>query len=121
MFGVTLYDNDGGIQKSETIIGNGPTILFPPTNNNPDIPVVTLKSDKQTVNVGDTVTFDVIAKVLSDNDDFLTDRTIQYDFDGDGEWDLITTKDRVTHVYTTPMERGYTPKAAVIYRGYKGI
>ena len=121
MFWVTMYDNDGGVQSSTDIIGNGPTIFFPPTNNNPDIPIVTLRSDKQTVNVGDTVTFEVIAKVTSDSQDFLTNRSIWYDFEGDGERDLITTKDRVTHTYTTPNEKGYLPKAAVIYRGYKGI
>jgi hypothetical protein len=121
LFGVTLYDNDDGMQKSENLIGNSPIVFFPQTNNNPDIPIVTLRSDKQTVNVGDTVTFEIIAKVTSDNSDFLTDRTLRYDFDGDGERDEITTKDRITHVYTTPMERGYTPRAAVIYRGYQGI
>ncbi|MDR2541380.1 MAG: hypothetical protein LBD11_06600 [Candidatus Peribacteria bacterium] len=121
MFGVTMYDSDDGYQKSEQIIGNGPTVFFPQTDNNPDIPIVTLKFDKQTVNVGDTVTFDVIAKVTSNNSDFVSHRTIQYDFDGDGERDLITTKDRATYTYTQPNERGYSPKAAVIYRGYKGI
>jgi hypothetical protein len=121
MFGVTMYDNDDGSQKSENIIGNGPTIFFPQSNNNPDIPIVTLRSDKQTVNIGDVVTFDVIAKITSENEDFYTDRTIQYDFDGDGEWDLITKKDRVTYTYTKAMEKGYLPKAAVIYRGYKGV
>lgn len=121
MFGVTIYDNDDGSQRSENVIGNGPTIFFPQSNNNPDIPIVTLKSDKQTVNIGDVVTFDVIAKITSENEDFYTERSIQYDFDGDGERDLITKKDRVTYTYTKPMERGYTPKAAVIYRGYKGV
>lgn len=118
-FGVTIYDNDDGMQKSEDIIGNGPTIFFPQSNNDPDIPIVTLKSDKQTVNVGDEVTFDVIAKITSDNEDFYTERTIWYDFDGDGTWDLTTRKDHVTYTYTKPMEQGYLPKAAVIYRERK--
>jgi hypothetical protein len=121
MFGVSMYDNDDGYSKSEDIIGNGPTIFFPQSNNNPDIPIVTLKSDKQTVNIGDEVIFDVIAKVTSENEDFYTERTIQYDFDGDGEWDLITKKDHITYTYTKAMERGYLPKAAVIYRGFKGV
>ena len=121
MFGVTMYDNDDGVQKSESIIGNGPTIFFPPSNNNPEIPMVTLKSDKLSVNVGEEVTFDVIAKITSENEDFKTDKTIYYDFNGDGERDLITTKDRVTHTYVIPNEKGYLPKAAVVYRGYKGI
>jgi hypothetical protein len=51
MFGVTMYDSDDGSIRSENIIGNGPTIFFPQTNNNPDIPIVTLKSDKQSVEI----------------------------------------------------------------------
>ncbi|MBQ7073985.1 hypothetical protein IJM86_02795 [bacterium] len=46
-----MYDNDDASQTSEEIIGNGPTVFFPPTNNNPDIPMVTLRTDKQSVKV----------------------------------------------------------------------
>jgi len=49
MFGVKMYDNDDASQASEDIIGNGPTVFFPPTNSNPDIPIVTLRSDKQSI------------------------------------------------------------------------
>ncbi|GHW02403.1 hypothetical protein AGMMS50249_1890 [candidate division SR1 bacterium] len=121
MFGVKIYDSDNAYQKSESIIGNGPTIYFPQTDNNPSIPIVTLKFDKQTVELGETVTFDVISKIASDSQDFLAHRTIQYDFDGDGERDLITTQDRVTYEYTKPNEQGYSPRAAVIYREFKGV
>ncbi|MBU0626969.1 hypothetical protein KKG31_00185 [Patescibacteria group bacterium] len=65
---------------------------------------MTLRADQATVEVGDEVTFDVISKIISDRPDFVKERTIYYDFDGDGEWDLITKKDRVTHVYDTPSE-----------------
>ena len=121
MFGVKMYDNDEAQNKSEDIIGNGPTVFFPPTNNNPDIPIVTLKSDKQSIVLGDTVQFDVISKILSENKNFVTDRVIYYDFDGDGERDLTTKNDRVTYTYTKPNEQGYHPRAAVEYKGYKGI
>ncbi|HPC34694.1 MAG TPA: hypothetical protein PLP73_03440, partial [Candidatus Absconditabacterales bacterium] len=121
MFGVTLYDNDDGVNASENIIGNGPIVFFPPDTKRPDIPMVTLKADKTTVDVGDEVTFDVISKIISDRSDFIQERTIYYDFDGDGERDLITKKDRVNHVYTEPNDIGYVPRAAVTYRGYKGI
>lgn len=121
MFGVTMYDSDNAYQKSEAVIGNWPTIFFPQTDNNPNIPIVTLKFDKQTVEIWETVTFDVISKVTSDSEDFVAHRTIQYDFDGDGEWDLITTRDRVTYEYTKPNEQWYSPRAAVIYREYKWI
>lgn len=51
MFGVTMYDNDDGKQSSEDIIGNGPVVFFPPNTAQPDIPLVTLKSDKVNVDV----------------------------------------------------------------------
>ncbi|HKL44223.1 MAG TPA: PKD domain-containing protein [Candidatus Absconditabacterales bacterium] len=121
MFGVTMYDNDDGKSPSEDVIGNGPIVFFPPDTKRPDIPLVTLKSNKTTVEVGDEIIFDVISKVISDKEDFVQERTIMYDFDGDGERDLTTKKDRVSHVYKNPSDVGYTPRAAVLYRGYKGI
>jgi len=121
MFGVTLYDNDEWRQRSETIIGNWPIVFFPPDVKRPDIPIVTLKADKTTVEVWDEVTFDVISKVISDRPDFIKERTIQYDFDWDGKRDLTTKKDRVTHIYTIANEDWYTPRASIIYRNYKWI
>ncbi len=121
MFGVTMYDNDEGHQSNEDIIGNGPLVFFPPDVSRPDIPLVTLKSDVVSVEIGDEVTFDVISKIISDRPDFIRERTIQYDFDGDGTWDLITKSDRVTHVYTEPNEFWYRPRVAVLYRGYKWV
>ena len=79
-------------------------MFFPPDVTRPDIPYVTVKSSQSTVEIGDEVTFDVISKVVSDRPDFVQERTIQYDFDGDGERDLTTKADRVTHVYTKPNE-----------------
>jgi hypothetical protein len=51
MFGVTLYDNDDGKNPSEESIGNGPIVFFPPDTKRPDIPLVTLKANKTTVEV----------------------------------------------------------------------
>lgn len=121
MFGVTMYDNDDGKQSSEDLIGNGPIVFFPPDIARPDVPMVTLKSNKTTVEIGDEVTFDVISKIVSDRPDFVRERTIQYDFDGDGIYDLTTKKDRVTYVYTKPNSTGYVPRASVLYRWYKWI
>lgn len=121
MFGVTMYDNDDGNQSNEDIIWNGPLVFFPPDVSRPDIPLVTLKSDLTSAEIGDEVTFDVVSKIISDRPDFIKERTIQYDFDGDGVWDLTTKSDRVTHIYTDPNEYGYRPRAAVLYRGYKWV
>lgn len=121
MFGVQMYDNDDGVQSSEEVIGNGPVLFCPPDNKKLDIPIVVLKSDKVSVEVGDEVTFDVVAKIVSDRPDFIQERTIQYDFDGDGTYDLTTKKDHVTYSYAKPNDKWFTPRAAVLYRWYKGI
>lgn len=120
MFGVTMYDNDESSQSNEDIIGNGPLVFFPPDVTRPDIPLVTLKSDLLSVEIGDEVTFDVVSKIISDRPDFIRERTIQYDFDGNWTWDLITKSDRVQHIYTDPSpDAWYRPRASVLYRGYK--
>lgn len=123
MFGVKMFDNDDGTQSSDDLLGNGPIIVFPPDSKQPDIPLVTLKTDKINVEVWEEVTFDIISKILSDRSDFAKERTIQLDFDGDGEIDLTTKDDRVKHVYTkpSPTSTPYIPKAYVIYRDYKGM
>jgi len=67
------------------------------------------------------VTFDIVSKIISDRPDFIRERTIQYDFDGDWTRDLTTKSDRVTYVFTEPNEFWYRPRAAVLYRGYKWV
>jgi len=54
--------------------------------------------------VGDEITFDVVSKIISDRPDFVKERTIYYDFDGDGTRDLITKQDRVTYAYDKPSD-----------------
>lgn len=120
-FGVKMYDNDWWNQRSEDIIGNGPVVFFPPDTNRPDIPIVTLRTNKTNVEVGEEITFDVVARVLSDRPDFIQERVIQIDFDGDGEYDLTTKSDRITYSYTKPSEEWYVPKASVLYRWYRGV
>ena len=121
MFGVSMYDNDDGKQSSEDLIWNWPIVFFPPDVARPDVPMVTLRSDKTSVEIWDEVVFDVISKIVSDRPDFVKDRTIQYDFDWDWTYDLTTKKDRVTYTYTKPNATWYVPRAAVLYRWYKWI
>jgi PKD repeat protein len=121
MFGVTLYDSDDWVNPSEKVIWNWPIVFFPPDTKRPDIPLVTLKANKTTVEVGDEIIFDVVSKIISDRSDFVQERTIYYDFDWNGERDLITKKDRVKHTYTQPSDIWYIPKAAVTYRWYKWV
>lgn len=121
MFWVTLYDNDEGKQSSEDFLGNWPIVFFPPDTKRPDIPLVTLKVNKTTVNVWEEVTFDVISKIISENADFEKERTFEYDFDWDGEVDLLTKNDHVIYTYKEPIEEGITPRVSVLYRWYRWV
>lgn len=71
--------------------------------------------------VGEEVTFDVVSKILSDRSDFIKERVIQMDFEGDGTIDLTTKNDRIKHVYLKPTlkDEPYKPIAYVTYRDYK--
>lgn len=123
MFWVKMFDNDEWSKSSEDILWNGPIIMFPPDTKQPDIPIVTLKTDKINAEVWEEITFDIISKIISDRSDFEKERTIQIDFDGDGEYDLTTKNDRVKYVYTkpSPANSPYVPTASVIYRDYRWI
>ena len=114
-FGVEMYDNDDitGI-KSEDIIGNGPVVVFPPDSKNLDIPVATLIVDRPTAKVGEPVTLEVKSSVLTNSNDFVANRVIKYDFDGDGTDDLSTRDTKVTYVYEK--DGIYTPRVKVTYR-----
>lgn len=121
-FGVIMYDNDEWKNSSQDIIGNGPIVFFPPDASRPDVPLVTLKMSSAAAEVGEEVTFEVISKVISDRPDFIKERTIYYDFDGDGTWDLVTKKDRVTYSYNKPSDpSGFRPRASVLYRWYRWV
>jgi len=119
MFWVTVYDNDEWKQSSEELLWNGPTVLLSSSTTNIDIPIVTLKSNRTTVDVWDEVTFNVVSKIISDRPDFVQERTIRYDFNWDGERDLITKDDQVTYVYEKPNDKWYIPRAWVLYRWYE--
>ena len=126
IFWVDVCDVDGKCTNSEQYLHLKPMVDIPPSNSNPDIPQVnSVRIDYNwvkwvgEVNVGDKVTIHVDASILSQKPDFYTSRTIKYDFDNDGKWDLTTKKDVVEHVYTKPWK--YRVKVKVIYRGYGGI
>lgn len=122
MFGVKMFDNDDGYQTSEELLGNGPIVLFPDAGGQPDIPIVTLKTNTINAEVGEEITFDVVSKILSDRSDFIKERVIQMDFEGDGTIDLTTKNDRIKHIYSKPSntKEPYKPVAYVTYRDYKG-
>ncbi|MBP7848029.1 hypothetical protein KA013_02285 [Patescibacteria group bacterium] len=113
-FGVRLVDNDGGEQTSENLLGKGPIIFFPPSENSLDVPVVTLIADQTNAKVGEEIMFTTKSSILSQRPDFDSTRYFKYDFDGDGEVDLTTKDDVVKYVYQLPGEK--KPKVTVYYR-----
>lgn len=122
-FAVELIDNDDGRVRSEDVIGKWPIVFFPPGEWSLDIPIVTMKTSSTTTRVWEQVTFTVNAQVLSDRPDFVSSRYFKYDFDGDGEYDILSTKQStVTHTYDKATDPGipYRPQVAVYYRSRAG-
>lgn len=115
-FAVELIDNDDGRVRSEDVVWKWPIIFFPPWENSLDIPIVTMKTSTTTTRVWEEVTFTTQSSVLSDRPDFTASRYFKYDFDGDGEYDIPSTKKSTTkHIYTEPGQ--YRPRVATYYRG----
>ena len=114
-FWVMIYDNDGWVIDSEEYLSSNPSIYFPSCND-ADTPTVTLKLSSTNIEIWDTVTYSVVSRISSDNQDFSTDRTFYYDFTGDWTWDLVTKKDTTTYTFMEPYEDWIKPRAAVEYR-----
>lgn len=75
---------------------------FPPDDNNPDVPIVTMKANASNIQVGDEVTFTTTSTILSKKADFEATRYFKFDFDGDGIYDRTTNQDTVSYIYTKP-------------------
>ncbi len=119
VFGVRMTDNDDWEVASEEIIGQSAVIPFFPDEKNLDIPMATLIADRINIKAWDEVTFTVKAKILSQRKDFNAKKTNKFDFDGDGEIDLITKDDVVKYIYKEPQTNWVVPKVEVLYRWYK--
>lgn len=122
-FGVRIVDSDGWETDSrEYFGGRWPIVSFPPDNNNPDIPIASLRASATNIQVGDEVTFTTTASLLSRKEDFEATRYFKYDFTGDGIYDLTTNRATVTHTYTTPSPDGsaFRPRVKVYYRNRAG-
>lgn len=130
MFGVEVCDVDEECISTTDPISDwglwwGPVVVFPSSSTNPDIPIVAIRVDNDEVeglwevNVWDKIYVNVIPKILSDRKDFRENMIIKVDFDGDGEYDMTTKKEKIEYVFR---ETGkYRIKAKVIYRWYGGI
>ena len=113
-FWVMVYDNDGWMIDSEEYLWTNPSIFFPSCNDS-DTPTVTLRLSSQNIEIWDTVTYSIVSRITSNNQDFDTDRTFYYDFTWDGTRDLVTKKDKVDYTFMEAYESWIRPRAAVEY------
>ena len=114
-FWVMIYDNDGWMIDSEEYLWSNPSIYLPSCNDS-DTPTVTLRLSSQNIEIWDTVTYSVVSRITSNNQDFDTDRTFYYDFTWDWKWDLVTKKDTATYTFLESYEEWIKPRAGVLYR-----
>ena len=134
IFWVDVCDVDWKCTNSEKYLHVKPTVDIPPSDSNPNYPQVnSVRIDYDwvkwvwEVNVWDKVNIHVNTTVLSNNPDFPSSRTIEYDFNDDGKYDLITKKIDVSHIFTKPCVDQFwnikrcRVKVKVLYRWYAGI
>ena len=114
-FWVMIYDNDDWMIDTEDYLWSNPSIYLPSCNDS-ETPTVTLRASSQNIEIWDTVTFSVVSRIVSSNQDFDTDRTFYYDFTWDGKRDLVTKKDKVDYTFMEAYEGWVKPRAAVEYR-----
>lgn len=115
-FWVIVYDNDGGMVDSREYLAGNPSVYFPASCSDADMPNVTLRVSSQSAQVWDEVTYTIVSKLSVNNEDFSANRTFYYDFTWDWVWDLVTKKDSATYQFSEAYEDWITPRAAVEYR-----
>lgn len=115
-FWVMVYDNDGWMINTDDYLATNPSVYFPPQCGDAGVPTVVLRESHTNIQVWDEVTYTIVSKIASENEDFQTDRTFYYDFTWDWTWDLVTKKDSATYTFEEAYEEGVTPRAAVEYR-----
>lgn len=115
-FWVIIYDNDGWMINSEDVLGSNPSVYFPASCDSSDIPTVSLRLSSQSVQVWDNVTYSIVSRIWTIEENFEAERTFYYDFEWDWVWDKVTKKDTATYTFTEPHEEWVKPRAAVEYR-----
>ena len=115
-FWVMISDNDWGTVDSSSYLSSNPSVYFPNSCGDAEVPIVTLKEDSKSVQVWDSVKLTIASRITTNNPDFETDRTFYYDFTWDWTWDLVSKKDTETYQFTEAYEDWVSPRAAVEYR-----
>lgn len=119
VFWVRIKDNDWGEIDSEEVIWRWPSLYFPPSTDNPDVPTASLSASTMTTRVWEEIEFSVDTEILSNDENFEREKTLRYDFDWDWEYDLTTRDTEVTHIYEEPWD--YRPRVKVNYRWYSWV
>ena len=110
-FVVEMVDNDNGIYNSFERFGE---VSYLDIKNGPNLsPVAEFTMDKTTVSAGDSITF--ISKSYDPQGDILPADSYYWDFDGDGEFDDMSSGDQVNRQFNTPGE--YEVRLKVVHRG----
>ena len=110
-FVVEITDNDSGVYNSFERFGELSALEI---KNGPNLsPVAEFTVDKTTISMGDSISF--ISKSYDPQGDILPSEAFRWDFDGDGEYDDISSGAQVNRQFNTPGE--YVVRLKVIYRG----
>ncbi|MBN2087884.1 PKD domain-containing protein [Candidatus Peregrinibacteria bacterium] len=110
-FVMEITDNDGGVYNSMERFGELSSLEV---QNGPNLsPVAEFTVDKTTISTGDSISF--ISKSYDPQGDILPDDAYRWDFDGDGEFDDISSGPQVNRQFNTPGE--YEVRLKVTYRG----
>lgn len=110
-FVAEVIDNDNGVYDTEEQFGE---ISFLEVKNGPNLsPVAEFTVDKTTIAVGDSITF--VSKSYDPQGDILPNNAFQWDFDGDGAFEDISTGPVINRQFNTPGE--YEVRLKVINRG----
>ncbi|MBN1258588.1 PKD domain-containing protein [Candidatus Peregrinibacteria bacterium] len=106
-----ITDNDNGVYSSTERFGE---LSYLDVKNGPNLsPVAEFTMDKTTIAVGDSITF--ISNAYDPQGDTLPSDAFRWDFDGDGEFDDVTSGPQVSRQFNTPGE--YDVRLKVVYRG----
>ncbi len=110
-FVVEIMDSDGGVYNSDARFAEVNTLEI---TNGPNLsPVTDFTLDKTAISAGDTISF--VSQSYDPQGDRLPPTAFAWDFDGDGQFDDLSSGSQVSRQYNTP--GSYNVRLKVTYRG----
>lgn len=100
IFFVEMTDNEGNITVSDEVIGDSTSLIV--KNGNVSAPIVDFFADKNQVYSGDTISF--FAEVKDAQGQSLEKVNYEWDFDGDGIFDDVSSGAQVSRRFDAPGE-----------------